>query len=210
MAPLRNPRLGEMLIRAGLIDNDQLSSALAYQTRWGQPLGATLVEMGFVEEAELLPALAHQLGTPMARLSGKRLSPELLALVPRDLAERSRLVPLFLEGEGVRKTLHVGVEDPTNVAILDDLAFRTGLRIKAVLVASSELSDALRRGYGASLAPTEGCIRKVRKVAQPGQRQDSEALGQVLRLIDRLADEGRLDRNDLIYVLKKETSLHAT
>ena len=210
MAPLRNPRLGEMLIRAGLIDPDQLSSALAHQSRWGRPLGATLVEMGFVAEADLLPALAHQLGTPMARLSGKRLSPELLALVPRDLAERSRLVPLFVEGEGVRKTLHVGVEDPTNVAVLDDLAFRTGLRIKAVLVAKSELSDALRRGYGASAATSDACVHETRKKVLPGQRRDAEALGQVLRLIDRLVDEGRLDRNDLISILKKETSIHAT
>ncbi|MCH2185714.1 hypothetical protein MK280_07575 [Myxococcota bacterium] len=210
MAPLKNPRLGEMLVRAGLIDEDQLSSALADQSRWGRPLGATLVEMGFVDESDLLPALAHQLGTPMARLRGKKLSPELLALVPRDMAERLRLVPLFVEGEGVRKTLHVGLEDPTNVAVLDDLAFRTGLRVKAVLVAHSELSDALRRGYGPAQAVGDDRVHEVRNSAGLGPLQDSEALRQVIRLVDRLADEGRLDRQDLIDVLRKETSLSAT
>ncbi|MAJ59322.1 MAG: hypothetical protein CBC48_04390 [bacterium TMED88] len=210
MAPLKNPRLGEMLIRAGLIDEDQLSAALANQSRWGRPLGATLVTMGFVQESDLLPALAHQLGTPMARLGGKKLSPELLALVPGDMAERFRLVPLFVEGEGARKTLHVGVEDPTNLAVLDDLAFRTGLKIKAVLVANSELSEALRRGYGVSSERTDGCAHEVRKSAELRPLKNSEALRQVLRLIDRLADEGRLNRNDLIDILKKETSLPAT
>ena len=210
MARLRNPRLGEMLIQAGLIDEHQLSAALADQSRWGRPLGATLVKMGFVEESDLLPALAHQLGTPMARLAGKKICPELLAMVPRDMAEGFRLVPLFIEGEGVRKTLHVGVEDPTNIAALDDLAFRTGLKIKAVLVATSELSEALQRGYGTSAlrSATPSNVASASRVSRAPS--DSEALNQVLLLINRLVEEGRLDRNHLLDCLKQGTSVLAT
>ena len=76
---------------------------------WG-PLWS---QMGFVQESDLLPALAHQLATPMARLGGKKLSPELLGFgASVTWPNASRLVPLFVEGEGARKTLHVGVEDP--------------------------------------------------------------------------------------------------
>ena len=73
MAEIHRLRLGEMLVQAGVIDEHQLSSALADQSRRGRPMGTTLVEMGFLGETELLPALAHQLGVPMARLDGKRL-----------------------------------------------------------------------------------------------------------------------------------------
>ena len=65
------PRVGEILVRAGVIDELQLSSALGEQSRWGRRLGVTLIKMGMVEEGHLVRALAKQLDLPVASLAGK-------------------------------------------------------------------------------------------------------------------------------------------
>lgn len=147
MRDRQRPKVGEILVAAGVIDEQQLRAALGEQARWGRPLGATLVKLGFVEEKELVRALASQLGMPMAILDGKRIPPDVLALVPREVAERERVIPLFVRQEGGRRLLFVGVEDPGNLAAFDDLAFRTGMEIKPVMVGPSELFEAIDRCY---------------------------------------------------------------
>jgi len=141
------PRVGEILLQAGVIDSHQLRAALGEQARWGRPLGATLVKLGFVEENELVRALASQLGLPMAILDGKRIPADVLALVPKEVAEREMVIPLFVKQEGGRRVLHLGVEDPGNLAAFDDLAFRTGMDVKLVMVGPSELCEAIDRCY---------------------------------------------------------------
>jgi len=148
MRDRQRPKVGEILVRAGVIDKGQLRAALGEQARWGRPLGATLVKLGFVEEKELVRALASQLGLPMAILDGKRIPPDVLALVPRDVAEREMVIPLFVKQEGARRLLYLGVEDPGNLAAFDDLAFRTGMEVRPVMVGPSELFEAIDRCYG--------------------------------------------------------------
>ena len=216
MAEMDRLRLGEMLVQAGLIDEHQLSSALADQSRWGRPIGRTLVEMGFLGEAELLPALAHQLGVPMVRLNGKKLRSELLELIPRETAKQYRVLPLFVEQEGARQTLHVGLEDPTDVALLDELAFRTSMKIKPVLVARSELSAALVRGYAALStrsvppvnAPSSHAANLKKSCPQAdcqhevvGTSPAGDSLDHLLQLIDRWVESGHLNRDQLVHRL---------
>jgi len=145
MPPRR--RLGEVLVEAGMIDEFQLRAALSDQKRWGRPLGATLVKLGFVEEEELLRVLSRQLDVPLVDLRGKRIAPEALATLPLEIAEKSHCIPLFKKREGGHDVLYLGMEDPTDLAVLDDLAFRTGLVIRPVLLGPGQLGEALERYY---------------------------------------------------------------
>jgi len=149
------PKLGELLIEAGVIDELQLSSALGEQQRWGGRLGLTLVKLGFLGEYELVRALATQLGVPVARLEGKRVRPEVLELVPAELARRYGCLPLFCKRELGAETLYLGMEDPCDLDALDALGFSTGMRVRPVMVAPSELFVAIDRLYrdGAEVAP---------------------------------------------------------
>ena len=140
-------KVGEILLEAGLIDEMQLRAALGEQARWGRPLGATLVKLGFVEEHDLVRALASQLDLPIARLEGKRIRPDVLGLVPREMAEQRHIVPLFVKREHGIESLFIGVEDPGDLETLDDLAFRTGLEVRPVMVGPSELEAAIDRYY---------------------------------------------------------------
>jgi hypothetical protein len=143
----KRPRVGEILVEAGVIDDLQLRAALGDQANWGARLGLTLVKMGLIEERDLVWALAQQLQIPVVQLEGKRIRREILDLVPVELAEKYMCIPLFIrENEGFR-TLFVGMDDPANLEALDDLGFRTELRIRPVLVSASELCAAIDRFY---------------------------------------------------------------
>lgn len=143
-----NPaRVGEILLKAGIIDEMQLTSALGEQKQWGRRLGVTLVKLGMVTETDLIRALAQQLGLPVASPTGKRIPDEVLALVPARVAFERGVLPLFLKPGERNSVLYLGMEDPSDVAVLDDLSFRTGLEIRPVMVGPTELSVAIDRFY---------------------------------------------------------------
>lgn len=145
--PPRKHKLGETLVEAGLIDSFQLKSALAHQKQWGSRLGSALVKLGFLDEETLISALSRHLDVPVAKLDGKRIAPETLDLIPVEQAEKHHCIPLFSKREGGREVLHLGMEDPTDLGALDDIAFRTGLKVRPVLVGPSSLADAMDRHY---------------------------------------------------------------
>jgi hypothetical protein len=142
------PKLGEILVEAGVIDELQLAAALGEQRRWGRRLGVTLVKMGMVEEGHLIRALAKQLDLPVASLAGKRISEEVIALVPARIASKHGVIPLFVKREEKGPAqLFLGMEDPSNLEVLDDLSFRTGLEIHRVMVTPTDLGAAIDRYY---------------------------------------------------------------
>jgi type IV pilus assembly protein PilB len=140
-------KLGEMLLAKGLIDQAQLTSALEEQRRWGKRLGMTLVLMGLLEEETLIRVLASQLKLPVARIRGKRVNPEVIELLPVELAEKHRCLPLFMKDQGGTRELFVAMEDPSDIDAQAELGFRIGFQIRPVLVAPTELEDALQRHY---------------------------------------------------------------
>ena len=140
-------KIGDLLVASGTIDEAQLASALGEQKQWGRPLGMTLVRMGFLDEETLVHALASQLKLPVVKLAGKVVNQEVLERVPIDLAEKYRCLPLLLNEEGGQQVLYLGMEDPADLEALDELSFRIGDTVKPVLVAPTELDEALHRHY---------------------------------------------------------------
>jgi hypothetical protein len=140
-------KLGEMLVAKGLISETQLASALGEQRRWGKRLGMTLVLMGFLEEETLIRTLAAQLKLPVARIRGKRVNAEVVELVSVELAEKHRCLPLFVKNQDGSRELYLAMEDPSDLDAQGELGFRIGFRIRPVLVAPTELEDALQRHY---------------------------------------------------------------
>jgi hypothetical protein len=142
-----HPRLGHLLVRAGVLDPGSLTKGLAEHERTGRPLGMTLVELGFVSEQTLVSTLAHQLGLPVARIAAWPVTAELRELVPAELAERHRCIPLGLKDEGSRRSLYLAMADPSDLEALEAVHAATGRDVRIVLVAPSELDAALARTY---------------------------------------------------------------
>jgi hypothetical protein len=140
-------KIGDLLVASGTIDETQLAAALGEQKALGRPLGMTLVRMGFVDEDTLVHALAAQLKLPVVQLAGKVVNQEVLDRVPIDLAEKYHCLPLLLNDEGGQKVLYLGMEDPADLEAVDEISLQIGDTVKPVLVAPSELDEALHRHY---------------------------------------------------------------
>jgi hypothetical protein len=140
-------RLGEILIERGLIDVDQLNSALSHQRQWGMRLGAALVAKGFVAEGMLTRVLSESLGFPMVDLSRIVVEPRALQLVPRRVCEQHDVLPLAIKEQHGRKLLFLAMADPLNATVIDEVAFTTGAVVKPAIAQISSLEQAIRRYY---------------------------------------------------------------
>ena len=134
-------------MRAGVLDTGSLARGLLEQERTGRPLGMTLVELGFVSEQTLVSTLAHQLGLPVARIASWPVNPELREIVPAELAEKHRCLPLALKDEGSRRSLYLAMVDPSDLEGVEAVGTASGRDIRIVLVAPTELDLALARYY---------------------------------------------------------------
>jgi hypothetical protein len=140
-------RLGEILIERGLIDVDQLNSALSHQRQWGMRLGTALVAKGFVAEGMLTRVLSESLGFPMVDLSRIVVDPKALQLVSRRMCEQHDVLPLGMKEQHGRKLLFLAMADPLNATVIDEIAFTTGAIVKPAIAQISSLEQAIRRYY---------------------------------------------------------------
>src|SRR2546430_2361963 len=120
-AAATSDKLGEILLREGLITQDQLKKALLEQKNTGMRLGYTLVKLGYVEETEISKMLARQYRMPAVDLSRFEVDPKILKLLPPDVATKHTVLPLKREG----RTLTVAIADPNNVTAIEDIKFIT-------------------------------------------------------------------------------------
>ena len=152
-------QLGKLLLRQKLVAPAELARALSEQEQSGGRLGAILVRRGSVPEDELVRVLAAQLKLPVARIRGKTVKAEVLELVPAQLAEKYRCLPLFRRREEGGSVLVLALEDPSDRAALDELAFQLGERLQPVLIRPTELEDAIQRHYYAeTLSPSSDAL----------------------------------------------------
>jgi hypothetical protein len=140
-------KLGELLLRANVLQEGQLKAALAEQQKWGGKLGELLVRMGFLTEDLLVRALAKQLNLPTVNLDPiQGLPPPVKAKIPAASARDMMVLPLQLRDEG--RTLVVVMSDPLNVQLQDDLRAITKCRIIVNLAGRSAIERAYKRFYG--------------------------------------------------------------
>jgi hypothetical protein len=148
-------KIGDLLVKAGVITELQLKAALAEQQQWGGKLGDILVRMEFLTEEVLVRALSKQTGIARADLSGDA-DKRALAVVPPDTAEEFCLVPMSLKDQG--RTMVVAMSDPLNISATDHLVSLTGgKKIETLLAGASAIRHAISRWYrGEELLRDEG------------------------------------------------------
>ncbi|WIG94058.1 general secretion pathway protein GspE [Myxococcus sp. SDU36] len=139
-------RLGDILMERGVVDALQLHSALAYQRKWGVPLGQVVVDQRFSTPQQVLEALALQAGMQTVDLDVQPPDASLTWMIPERVAEAHRVVPLKLEGQGGRDSvLVVAIAAPASLASLDAVKSVSG---KPRVVAKLASDAAIRRAIG--------------------------------------------------------------
>lgn len=138
-------RIGEILVKAKVIDDLQLRSALAHVDQWGGRLTLAVLDMNLANEDKVVTAIAQALNVPAANLGGHNKDGAALAKVDVTLAEQSGIFPFALKDNG--KTLHVAMADPTNLAVIDELGRKARARVVPYIAGEIEIRHAIMRHY---------------------------------------------------------------
>jgi type IV pilus assembly protein PilB len=136
-------RLGELLVREKMISLQQLQEAQEEAKRSGRRLGVALSQLGYVQDNDLTDFLARQYSLPSVDLAEFELDPELIKLIPREVAKKYLVVPVNRAGS----TLIVAMADPSNIFAIDELKFLTQYNIEPVVASEAAIDDAINRYY---------------------------------------------------------------
>jgi hypothetical protein len=157
-AERRRIMLGELLLRAGVITEDQLRKALAEQKKWGGKLGQVLVDLNFLDEGLLVKALSKQLNLPRMDFEGISIPPEALKLLDAEFANKRQVLPISYE-EG-KKQLVVAMSDPGDLSLVDEIKFRTGCRVKVAVAGDRALARAIQQHYFSEAVSAGGVVKE--------------------------------------------------
>jgi type IV pilus assembly protein PilB len=136
-------KIGECLIQAGLISEDDLQVALAEHKKTGERVGSVLVRLNLATEKQITKALAYQLGFPYVSLGDEPPDPSAIVLISKDVALKRVCVAVKLE----KNLLTVAMSDPLLFSLVQDLEFQTGYRIKQVVATRTDILEAIETGY---------------------------------------------------------------
>lgn len=182
-------KLGQLLVAVGAIEATQLAAALEEQERTGGPLGLALVRMGVIDERTLVRALAGQLNLQVVQLRGKQINSEVLDLVPVDLVEKHRCLPLIISGEGDARTLYLGMEDPSDSDVVAEICTLVGMNVQAVLVAPTDLDEGIYRHYKCAGFGVEPLPAPPSMAAASPPRRSAHGFSPVTHAIDPNAED---------------------
>ncbi len=139
-------RIGNLLLREGLITKEQLVKALEEQKIAGGRLGFNLTKLGFLKEDALVAFLSKQYGVPSINLAEFEVDPAVIKLVPEDVATKHQVIPINRAGS----TLIIAMSDPSNIFAIDDIKFLTGYNVEVVVASEVSIHEAIDRYYDQS------------------------------------------------------------
>ena len=143
--PTSRPNLGDLLVRIGIINLEQLASALAYQRRVAGTLVTALVSSAIVGEEELVRCFQSEFRLPIIDLATVRPTREALKLVSHEMASRHAVLPIGLAGT----SLTIAIADPTNQDGLQQVKFASGCDLRMALAPARSLLLSIDRMYAA-------------------------------------------------------------
>ena len=179
--------MGDILIKEDVINLDQLKTAIQEQRETGKRLGETLLNLGYIDEHQLVAYLSKQYGVPAINLDQFEISLDILKSVSRETAIKHRLIPISKSGS----TLVVAMSDPSNIFAVDDLKFATGNNIEVVVTSERSIRNAIERFYGSQQEWEDA--QKARESTAAVDR----LLGDLDDVLLELTGEENIDINDL-------------
>jgi len=159
-------KLGQLLLKQGLIKQEALDKALDHQEKNKTRLGNSLVSLGHINEKVLATFLSKQFGIPAISLDGVSVKAEVAKLIPRSLCEKHHMVPLSVENNKIL----VAVADPSNLTVADDIRFLCNMDPQIYLATEGAIAKLIARTYDAL---SNSLQDELEKMTQKGQKDES-------------------------------------
>ncbi len=171
-------KLGEILVDGGLIDDFQLQASLGHQRQWGGRIGEIVESKGFTTAEAVADALAEQLGLERFVMGPNAVDLKAAKLIAADLADRQLLIPFKTDGDR-GDVLWIAMNDPTDLATLDEIQFQTGKRIKVAAASEKEIRAIMAFVYEGTPLPPPAPPPPPVVVGEPEDLADADVLTEV-------------------------------
>ncbi len=138
-----NKQLGELLVERGILNQQQLEKALAYQKEHGGLIGEILVDQGYVKEEDIAQALTAQYGFPYLPLSNYDINPEIVSVIPARVVRQYLLVPI----DRIGNNLTLAMSNPLNIQAIEDVELLSGCSVQTFVSTASDIKKAIEKYY---------------------------------------------------------------
>ena len=217
MGGSRKKRLGDLLVDAGVITQDQLMQALQIQKteKKGDRLGVVLIDLGMTDENQIMDALKKQLKIQSVDLSTIRIPEEITRLVEESVLRKYMLIP-FQFNEKNPNLLKVAMSDPMDIRAMDDISIITGCQVERYVAATSDIAAAIDRYYGnaEALRVAEQYTRereeqaKARAAVEPGSGEESSVQqAPIVKLLAQIIEQAVHNRASDIHIEPMENQV---
>ncbi len=150
-------KLGEILLEEELITKEQLEIALAESKAQGIPLGSVLVKMGFVTIKDLKEALGAQMGLKYATAEQLKALPTAISILPEDFVKINKVIPLSM----TEKSLVVGMVNPNDTKVINEIVYQTGLKPTVMLVTHVEFENFINTYYNVDKSDADELLQQI-------------------------------------------------
>ncbi|MDM7994307.1 MAG: type II secretion system ATPase GspE [Acidobacteriota bacterium] len=203
--------IGQVFLERGLIDEEELRTALNLQAESREKIGKLLVDLGYVSERDCLAVVSEHLGIPSISASEYPPVPVVDNLLTFRFMKQCKFVPIALESN----VLTLAMTDPLDTATLDSVRQSTGYSLKTVLGAESEIMDILEKFYGSAASTLgriiegidEGNIENLDEIEDIEQLKDLASEAPVIRLVNLLISKAIESRASDIHIEPFEKDL---
>lgn len=144
-------RIGDVLVAAGAITEEQLQEGLAKQKETGRKLGNALVDLGFISNDMLITVLTTQLGIDYIELKGAKIEEKVIHMVPENMVTKYQAIPIEIDSDNPN-ILKVAMADPMDIMAMDDIGLVTNLQVEPMLASEEGIKNAIDKYYGSAQA----------------------------------------------------------
>ena len=140
-------RLGDVLVKKGIIDENQLQTALSRQREQGKMLGEMVIALGYANQRDINEALCDSLGIDYVDMRETEVSDDVLSLLDESIMRKYTLVPLG-DAPDNPGAIRVAMADPTNILAMDDINIVTGKQVVPVLANATDINAFFDKAFG--------------------------------------------------------------
>lgn len=144
-------RIGDVLVAAGAITEEQLQEGLAKKKETGRKLGNALVDLGFISNDMLITVLTTQLGIDYIELKGAKIEEKVIHMVPENMVTKYQAIPIEIDPDNPN-ILKVAMADPMDIMAMDDIGLVTNLQVEPMLASEEGIRNAIDKYYGSAQA----------------------------------------------------------
>ena len=204
-------RIGDVLVAAGAITEEQLQEGLAKQKETGRKLGNALVDLGFISNDMLITVLTTQLGIDYIELKGAKIEDKVIHMVPEAMVTKYQAIPIEIDPDNPN-ILKVAMADPMDIMAMDDIGLVTNLQVEPMLASEEGIKNAIDKYYGSAQAMEAAEAYRQEQANALGGDDDEEGNDEIdnspiVLLVKQIIEGGVRQRASDIHIEALENSV---